>query len=278
MEERLNKWLSRMGACSRREADRLIQEGKVLIDGKVAQMGQRVEDGQKVICDGKPVGDTDGGRGEVKPPRPVLLAVNKPRGIVCTTSDKDRAENIVEMLSYPERIYPVGRLDKESEGLILMTNQGDLVNKIMRSTNAHEKEYMVTIDQPVTDEFLKKMQSGIYLSELKQTTRPCKVRKKGERMFSIVLTQGLNRQIRRMCQACGCQVTRLVRVRIMNIQLGGLKTGEYRKVTGEEYKRLIKLLEGSTSLSEADRRGKRYVAFHPRKEDQVNKWKQRSRE
>ena len=140
MEERLNKWLSRMGVCSRREADRLIQEGKVLIDGKVAQMGQRVEDGQKVICDGKPVGDADGGRGEVKPPRPVLLAVNKPRGIVCTTSDKDRAENIVEMLSYPERIYPIGRLDKESEGLILMTNQGDLVNKIMRSTNAHEKE------------------------------------------------------------------------------------------------------------------------------------------
>ena len=266
MEERLNKWLSRMGVCSRREADRLIQEGKVLIDGKVAQMGQRVEDGQKVICDGKPVGDTDGGRGEVKPPRPVLLAVNKPRGIVCTTSDKDRAENIVEMLSYPERIYPIGRLDKESEGLILMTNQGDLVNKIMRSTNAHEKEYIVTVDKVLTDEFIERK------------TLPCKVRKQGERRFSIILTQGLNRQIRRMCQACGYRVHLLRRVRIMNIQLGGLKTGEYRKVTGEEYKRLIKLLEGSTSLSEADRRGKRYVAFHPRKEDQVNKWKQRSRE
>ena len=170
MEERLNKWLSRMGVCSRREADRLIQEGKVLIDGKVAQMGQRVEDGQKVICDGKPVGDTDGGRGEVKPPRPVLLAVNKPRGIVCTTSDKDRAENIVEMLSYPERIYPIGRLDKESEGLILMTNQGDLVNKIMRSTNAHEKEYIVTVDKVLTDEFIKQMSEGVWLEELERKT------------------------------------------------------------------------------------------------------------
>ena len=278
MEERLNKWLSRMGVCSRREADRLIQEGKVLIDGKVAQMGQRVEDGQKVICDGKPVGDTDGGRGEVKPPRPVLLAVNKPRGIVCTTSDKDRAENIVEMLSYPERIYPVGRLDKESEGLILMTNQGDLVNKIMRSTNAHEKEYIVTVDKVLTDEFIKQMSEGVWLEELERKTLPCKVRKQGERRFSIILTQGLNRQIRRMCQACGYRVHLLRRVRIMNIQLGGLKTGEYRKITGEEYKRLIKLLEGSTSLSKSDRRGKRYVAFHSKNEDQVNKWKQRSGE
>ena len=192
--------------------------------------------------------------------------------------DKDRAENIVEMLSYPERIYPVGRLDKESEGLILMTNQGDLVNKIKRSTNAHEKEYIVTVDKVLTDEFIKPMSEGVWLEELERKTLPCKVRKQGERRFSIILTQGLNRQIRRMCQACGYRVHLLRRVRIMNIQLGGLKTGEYRKVTGEEYKRLIKLLEGSTSLSEADRRGKRYVAFHPRKEDQVNKWKQRSRE
>ena len=267
MEERLNKWLSRMGVCSRREADRLISEGKVLVDGKTAQMGQRIEDGQKVICDGKSVGDADGGRGEVKPPRPVLLAVNKPRGIVCTTSDKDRAENIVEMLSYPERIYPVGRLDKESEGLILMTNQGDLVNKIMRSTNAHEKEYIVTVDKVLTDEFIKQMSEGVWLEELERKTLPCKVRKQGERRFSIILTQGLNRQMHL-----------LRRVRIMNIQLGGLKTGEYRKITGEEYKRLIKLLEGSTSLSKSDRRGKRYVAFHSKNENQVNKWKQKSGE
>ena len=238
-----------MGACSRREADRLIQEGKVLIDGKVAQMGQRVEDGQKVICDGKPVGDTDGGRGEVKPPRPVLLAVNKPRGIVCTTSDKDRAENIVEMLSYPERIYPIGRLDKESEGLILMTNQGDLVNKIMRSTNAHEKEYIVTVDKVLTDEFIKQMSEGVWLEELERKTLPCKVRKQGERRFSIILTQGLNRQIRRMCEACGCHVRSLKRVRVMNICLGDLKSGEYRQVEGAEYREFMKLLEHSTNLS-----------------------------
>ena len=243
MEERLNKWLSRMGACSRREADRLIQEGKVLIDGKVAQMGQRVEDGQKVICDGKPVGDTDGGRGEVKPPRPVLLAVNKPRGIVCTTSDKDRAENIVEMLSYPERIYPIGRLDKESEGLILMTNQGDLVNKIMRSTNAHEKEYIVTVDQPFNSAFIKKMQEGVELKELEVTTRPCKVKALGKKTFQITLTQGLNRQIRRMCEALGYHVVTLKRVRIMNIHLGRLNTGDYRRVTPQELEELQWQLE-----------------------------------
>ena len=248
MEERLNKWLSRMGVCSRREADRLIQEGKVLIDGKVAQMGQRVEDGQKVICDGKPVGDTDGGRGEVKPPRPVLLAVNKPRGIVCTTSDKDRAENIVEMLSYPERIYPIGRLDKESEGLILMTNQGDLVNKIMRSTNAHEKEYIVTVDKVLTDEFIKQMSEGVWLEELERKTLPCKVRKQGERRFSIILTQGLNRQIRRMCRALDYHVMNLKRVRIMNLQLGTLKRGEYRELTEKELGDLMRMVEGSTNL------------------------------
>ena len=237
-----------MGVCSRREADRLIQEGKVLIDGKVAQMGQRVEDGQKVICDGKPVGDTDGGRGEVKPPRPVLLAVNKPRGIVCTTSDKDRAENIVEMLSYPERIYPIGRLDKESEGLILMTNQGDLVNKIMRSTNAHEKEYIVTVDKVLTDEFIKQMSEGVWLEELERKTLPCKVRKQGERRFSIILTQGLNRQIRRMCRALDFHVKHLKRVRIMNITLGGLERGQYRELTEAEVAEIRRLVKDSTNL------------------------------
>lgn len=246
MEERLNKWLSRMGACSRREADRLIQEGKVLIDGKVAQMGQRVEDGQKVICDGKPVGDTDGGRGEVKPPRPVLLAVNKPRGIVCTTSDKDRAENIVEMLSYPERIYPIGRLDKESEGLILMTNQGDLVNKIMRAGNYHEKEYLVTVDKPIDSAFVKKMASGIPI--LDTITRRCFVEKTGKTSFRIILTQGLNRQIRRMCEYLGYQVQTLKRVRIMELTLDGLKEGEYRQASREEWAKLEKGIANSSQL------------------------------
>ena len=251
MEERLNKWLSRMGVCSRREADRLIQEGKVLIDGKVAQMGQRVEDGQKVICDGKPVGDTDGGRGEVKPPRPVLLAVNKPRGIVCTTSDKDRAENIVEMLSYPERIYPIGRLDKESEGLILMTNQGDLVNKIMRAGNYHEKEYLVTVNKQVDSDFVKKMSSGIPI--LDTITRPCFVEKTGRNSFRIILTQGLNRQIRRMCEYLGYQVLSLKRVRIMELTIDGLKEGEYREATQEEWKKLERGIADSSQLPAARR-------------------------
>ena len=172
MEERLNKWLSRMGVCSRREADRLIEAGKVLVDNRPASMGQKVTPGQKVVCNGRMV-RVDKSR----KPRPVLLAVNKPRGIVCTTTDKDRAENIVDFLGYPERIYPVGRLDKDSEGLLLMTNQGDLVNKIMRSGNAHEKEYIVTIDKPVTEHFLEQMAGGIRLPELDQVTRPCKVKR-----------------------------------------------------------------------------------------------------
>lgn len=243
MEERLNKYLSRMGICSRREADRMIEEGRVLVDGRRASMGEKVTEGQSVLFDGRPVLS-----GKEKEPRPILLAVNKPRGIVCTTSDKDRAENIVEFLRYPERIYPVGRLDKDSEGLLLMTNQGDLVNKIMRSGNAHEKEYIVTIDRDVTDGFLRRMSAGIYLEELKVRTRPCKVKRLDDRRFSIILTQGLNRQIRRMCQACGCRVERLVRVRIMNIGLGSLKEGQSREISGKEYEELLRLLSGSSSL------------------------------
>lgn len=242
-QERLNKWLSRMGICSRREADRLIEAGKVQVDGQTAAMGQKVSPGQEIICDGKLVS-----QGKNRAPRPVLLVVNKPRGIVCTTSDKDRAENIVEYLKYPERIYPVGRLDKDSEGLLLMTNQGDLVNKIMRGGNAHEKEYVVTVDRPVTEEFLKRMAEGVYLDELDTTTRPCKVSRVNEQTFIIILTQGLNRQIRRMCEACGCRVSKLKRVRIMNIKLGDLETGAYRDVSREEYRELIGLLKDSTSL------------------------------
>lgn len=243
MEERLNKWLGRMGICSRREADRLIEAGKVLVDGHPASMGQKIMPGQRVVCDGKMV--PFGKDGE---PEPVLLAVNKPRGIVCTTSHKDRAENIVEYLNYPERIYPVGRLDKDSEGLLLMTNQGDLVNKIMRSGNAHEKEYIVAVDCPLTGEFLERMAGGVYLKELDTVTRPCKIKKVGEHTFTIILTQGLNRQIRRMCEACGRRVVGLRRVRIMNIRLGDLKTGACRQVTPEEYRELTRLLRDSTSL------------------------------
>lgn len=247
MEERLNKLLSSLGVCSRREADRLIEEGRVLVDGKTAQMGQKVKENQSVVCDGQLVWGRKAG-GPAGKPKPVLLAVHKPRGVVCTASDKDRAPNIVDMIHYPERVYYIGRLDKESEGLVLMTNQGDLVNKVMRSGNAHEKEYRVTVDQPVTDRFLKRMERGIRLEELNRTTLPCKVSKLGEREISVILTQGLNRQIRRMCEACGYEVRRLVRVRVMNIRLEGIKKGEYRLVEGAEKKEFLRLLEHSTNL------------------------------
>lgn len=245
-EIRLNKYLSEMGICSRREADRLIEEGRVTVDGRTASTGMKINPGQKVICDGKPVGVSKNGKR--RKPKPVLLMVNKPRGVVSTTSEKDRAMNIVELVKYPERVYPVGRLDKDSEGLILMTNQGDLVNKMMRSGNAHEKEYIVTINKPVTTEFLEKMQAGVWLEELKTTTNPCTVKATGKREFQIILTQGLNRQIRRMCEALGCHVLTLKRVRIMNLKLGNLKTGTYRRVTAEEYGALQELLQDSTNL------------------------------
>lgn len=252
MEERLNKLLGSLGVCSRREADRLIEEGKVLVDGKRAKMGQKVRKGQSVVCEGRLVwGKAAGGslpKEGGQRPKPVLLAVNKPRGVVCTTSDKDRAPNIVDLLHYPVRVYYIGRLDKESEGLVLMTNQGDLVNKVMRSGNAHEKEYRVTVDKPVTEQFLKRMERGIYLKELDRTTLPCKVSKLGEREISVILTQGLNRQIRRMCAACGYEVRRLIRVRVMNIRLDGIGKGQYRLVEGEEKREFLRLLEHSTNL------------------------------
>lgn len=230
-ETRLNRYLSEAGICSRREADRLIEAGKVLVDGAPAVMGMKINPGQSVLCDGKLVKGRE---------NPVLLAVNKPRGIVCTTSEKDRAENIVQYLSYPVRIYPVGRLDKDSEGLLLMTNQGELVNAILRGRYGHEKEYQVTVDRPVTDEFLKHMRAGVPI--LDTVTKPCAVTRTGPCSFQIILTQGLNRQIRRMCQALGYEVRTLKRLRIMNIKLGNLKTGEYREIRGEEQQELYGLL------------------------------------
>ncbi len=230
-EIRLNKFLSESGICSRREADRLIEAGKVLVDGTAASMGMKILPGQRVVCDGVPVGEKD---------RPALLAVNKPRGIVCTTSVKDRAENIVEFLHYPIRIYPVGRLDKESEGLLLMTNQGELMDRILRARNGHEKEYRVTVDRPITEEFLKKMGAGVPI--LDTVTRPCEVKRLGEREFGIILTQGLNRQIRRMCEALGYRVVKLCRIRIMNLTLDSLKPGAYREVSGTELSELRRRL------------------------------------
>lgn len=234
---RLNKYLSEMGYCSRREADRLIDAGKVYVDGVRAGLGYLVEEGQEVRVGKKVLTKKD---------RPVLLALNKPRGIECTAS-KAVKHNIVDFVNYSSRVYPVGRLDKDSEGLILLTNQGDLVNKIMRAGNRHEKEYLVTVNRPVNENFLKGMSEPVYLKELEVTTRPCQVEQTGKCSFRIILTQGYNRQIRRMCEVFGFQVQGLKRIRILNIRLDGLKTGEYREVTPTEMKKLLELLKDSSS-------------------------------
>ena len=226
---RLNKYLSDAGYCSRREADRLISEGKVTVDGKTAQTGMRVTGDQVVKVCGKAVSREN---------ELVLIALNKPRGIVCTTDRKREKNNIVDYMKYPVRIYPVGRLDKDSEGLILLTNDGSLVNHILKARTFHEKEYVVTVDKELTDDFLNNMAGGVALEEA--TTRPCKVKKRTDHTFSIILTQGLNRQIRRMCAALGYKVVRLKRIRIMNIRLGSLKTGRWRHVTAEEIEELKK--------------------------------------
>jgi len=220
---RLNKYLSEAGICSRRQADRLVEEGRVLVDGQPALMGQKVSADQEILVDGRRAGGKK---------KPVVLAVNKPRGIVCTTDDKREKDNIVRFLNYPERIYPVGRLDKNSEGLLLMTNDGQLMNEILKAANYHEKEYVVTVDRPVTMDFLRKMSEGVEI--LDTVTRPCKVKKTGARTFHIILTQGLNRQIRRMCEALGYRVRDLTRIRVMNIRLGSLAPGSCREITGEE--------------------------------------------
>lgn len=234
-EVRLNKLLSEAGACSRREADRLIEAGRVTINGRPGVMGEKIPRNSKVCVDGKPIK-------RVK--EMVLLAVNKPKGIVCTAEPKEK-DNIIRFLNYPERIYPVGRLDKDSEGLILMTNNGDIVNKMMRSGNCHEKEYVVTVNRPVTGEFLRRMAGGVPI--LNTVTRKCTVEKTGSRQFRITLTQGLNRQIRRMCEYLGYEVEQLKRVRIMNIRLGDLRTGRYREVTGPEQDELYRLIRYSSN-------------------------------
>ena len=233
---RLNKFLSDAGVCSRRAADRAIEAGQVLVNGEPAVMGQKVSASELVEFEGKIVSNAD--------KKSVLLAYNKPAGIVCTAEKREK-NNIIDHINYPERIYPIGRLDKDSTGLILLTNQGDLVNRIMRAVNAHEKEYIVSVDKEITGDFIKKMSEGVYLDELEVTTRKCKVKKLSKNSFNIVLTQGLNRQIRRMCQMLGYKVQTLKRVRIMNIELGELKEDTYRDVTEDEYNKLLKMLEGS---------------------------------
>ena len=230
---RINKFLGSAGYCSRREADRLVCEGRVFIDGNMADMGSRVMPGQKVYVDGKAV---------VPEEENILIAVNKPRGIVCTTTDKQGANNIVNFLGCDKRIYPVGRLDKDSEGLLLMTNDGELMNNILTGKNEHEKEYIVEVDKNLSDDFERRMSEPMYLKELDKTTRPCRVIKTGKKTFRIILKQGLNRQIRRMCSNLGYKVVKLKRIRIMNIELNDLPAGATRKIEGSEYEKLMNLI------------------------------------
>ncbi len=232
---RLNKYLSEAGVCSRREADRLIESGKVKVDGKAAGMGMKVSPGQEVRIGRKIVSRSE---------EMIVLAVNKPAGIVCTEETRER-KSIVRFLNYPLRVTYVGRLDKDSRGLLLMTNNGDIINKMMRAGNRHEKEYKVTVDKALTPEFLEKMSSGVAI--LGTVTRPCRVQKIGKYTFTIILTQGLNRQIRRMCEVLGYEVKDLVRTRIMNIELGKLKEGEYRKLTDKELDCLYEQIKDSSN-------------------------------
>ncbi len=241
MDIRLNKYLSDSGVCSRREADMLIERGRVTVDGSIASKGMRVKQGSRVYVDGRPI----------KPENElIVLAYNKPRGVVCTSSSKE-PENIYRYLNYPGKLKYIGRLDKMSEGLILFTNRGSFADAVSRAGNYHEKEYIVTVNQPVTPEFLKAMSSGvtIEIEGRKFQTRPCKVMKLGACRFSIVLTQGFNRQIRRMCLVKGYRVTSLIRVRIMSVELGELKTGQYRLLDKDEIQRLLDGLSGESGRS-----------------------------
>ncbi len=235
---RLNKFLSSIGFCSRRQADKYIENGKIYIDDSVAGLGTELYDKQKVYFEKTYIGQID----DLKLKQRIVLAVNKPRGIVCTSSDKDRAENIVDFINYPLRIYPVGRLDKDSEGLLLMTNDGSLVNALMKAKNHHEKEYIVEVNKNIDEAFLQAMSGGVYIKELKVKTRKCYIEKISEKSFKIILTQGLNRQIRRMCESLGFKVLSLRRIRIVNITLGKLKTGEYRKLSMTELDTLDSLI------------------------------------
>ncbi|WP_025026916.1 23S rRNA pseudouridine(2604) synthase RluF [Caldalkalibacillus mannanilyticus] len=228
---RLNKYISETGVCSRREADKWIEAKRVKINGQLAGLGSTVEEGDLVSIDGKPLG---------KKKEAVYIALNKPVGITSTT-EKHVKGNIVDFVNHPERIFPIGRLDKDSEGLILLTNNGDIVNKILRAENNHEKEYIVTVDKPFDEHFIKGMASGVRI--LGTITKRCQVTRIKDRVFRIILTQGLNRQIRRMCEVFGYRVVRLQRIRIMNIKLDHLKVGHWRKLTSKELKELTTLIE-----------------------------------
>ncbi len=238
-EVRLNKYISETGFCSRREADKLIEQGRVKIDGAKATTGMKVSKGQSVSIDGKPLKVEN---------ELVYIALNKPVGITCTTESKIKG-NIVDFINHEKRIFPIGRLDKDSQGLIFMTNDGDIVNKILRAGNNHEKEYIVTVNKPITDEFVKGMSNGVPI--LGTVTKKCLVKKESKNSFRIILTQGLNRQIRRMCEYFGYEVKKLERIRIMNVSLGNLKMGSWRYLTKKELAEINRLTENSSKTEEA---------------------------
>jgi len=239
----LNKYISDSGFCSRREADRYIEECRVTINGRDADKGNRVEEGDVVKIDGEPL---------KKKKAPVYILLNKPKGVTCTTDLKDKT-NIIDFVNFKTRIFPIGRLDKLSEGLIFLTNDGDIVNKILRAGNGHEKEYIVNVDKPITAEFIKKMRSGVKIPGA--TTAPCFVKQEGDNRFKIILTQGLNRQIRRMCEALDYRVTALKRVRIMNITLSGLPTGKWRFFSPQELEAINGMVANSSKTADGEGMG-----------------------
>lgn len=253
----LNKYISDTGFCSRREADQYILQGRVTINDKLAQPGNRVYAGDTVEIDGEPMG---------KRVRTIYIAFNKPEGVTSTTDPKDK-NNIIDYIGYRDRIFPIGRLDKDSEGLIFLTNDGNIVNKILRAGNSHEKEYIVTVDKPITREFVEQMSSGVMI--LGTRTQRCKVVQEGKSVFRITLTQGLNRQIRRMCNELDYRVLKLKRVRIMNVHIGALPAGHWRLLTPEEMDTINKLVAGSSKTEEASRlKPERPKAATPKKQPQ----------
>lgn len=224
-KERLNKYLASCGICSRRDADRLIAEGRVTVNGKIADMGMQVSGCERILVNGKPIH----GKNEK-----VVLAYYKPIGVTCTERDKFADKKVTEMVKFPVRVTYAGRLDKDSEGLLLLSNDGDLIHAMMQGSAGHEKEYVVKMNKEITDEFLRTMAEGVYLRELKIKTKPCEIEKVGKFTFRIVLTQGVNRQIRRMVLELGAKVTALKRIRVVNVELANLKQGHYRQITGKE--------------------------------------------
>ena len=240
MATRINKYLSELGYCSRRVADSLIEEGKVTINGEIPEMGTKVEDGDQVEVEGQRIEKST-------KQEKIYLVFNKPAGIVCTTDRRVESDNIIDFIKYPTRIFPIGRLDKPSEGLIFLTNDGDIVNKILRARNNHEKEYIVSVNRPINRDFIQSMSNGVEI--LDTITKNCFVKQLGPKKFRIILTQGLNRQIRRMCESLGFRVKSLKRIRIMNIKLD-VSTGEYREFTKEELLELKESLENSSKTYE----------------------------